>query len=231
MAKLSRFLQQKFKRSALPYYLQDHPKKLLLEKSLALFTVLYANTNSVEVARQDRKNLPHDSDAFVCGEIQFLPFFAILDSLKPKPGEMFYDLGSGAGKAVLTAGLCFDFAKVKGIEILPGLSNLANTKLEEAKKYAGEDVVLLNKLAVIQFVKDDFLDQNFSDGDIIFVAATCFNYSLWDELVKRLAALKVGARVIVTSKKIDHPQFELISESCEVMSWGENSVFIYVKKN
>lgn len=229
--KIMHFLQRKSKQNTLPSYLQNHPKKILLEKAHSLFTVLYANVNSAEISRRDRENLLNDEDAFTCGEIQFLPFFAILDSIKPKPNEVFYDLGSGAGKAVFTAALCFDFSRVQGIEVLPGLSRLANAKLEQAQRLANNDTDLANKLRPIQFVQADFLNQDFSDGDVIFIAATCFNYATWDKLVNKLEALKEGARVVVTSKKITHAQFELMSESCELMSWGENSVFVYIKKN
>ena len=50
----------------------------------------------------------------------------LIDVAKPKPGEIFYDLGCGAGRPVITTALAFPYLKVcKGIEFLEGLTSLA----------------------------------------------------------------------------------------------------------
>jgi precorrin-6B methylase 2 len=46
--------------------------------------------------------------------------------VKPKAGEIFWDLGCGAGKPMTIASLCFPELKgVFGVEILEGLSKIA----------------------------------------------------------------------------------------------------------
>ena len=72
-----------------------------------------------------------------------------------------------------------------------------------------------------------FLEADFSDADIVYVAATCLNPETWRALIKRLATLKPGSRVIVATKTIQHAAFELIESSVEVMSWGLCMVNIY----
>ncbi|CAM9305759.1 unnamed protein product, partial [Hapterophycus canaliculatus] len=61
-------------------------------------------------------------------------FLTILDLVKPKDGEVFVDLGSGTGKAVLAASCGFpEFSKCRGIELVPGLANAAANHLSAAK--------------------------------------------------------------------------------------------------
>ena len=61
---------------------------------------------------------------FTYGEVYFPNFLPMLDFLKPKPGEKFYDLGCGTGKPLMIAAIAFPkLAFCKGIELL---SNLAS---------------------------------------------------------------------------------------------------------
>ena len=57
------------------------------------------------------------------GEVLFRPFYRMLaDVVKPRPGEVFVDLGSGTGRAVFVAALCFPrLAACKGYEVSPPL--------------------------------------------------------------------------------------------------------------
>lgn len=51
---------------------------------------------------------------FPCVQVDVSDFLAILDTAKPKVGEVFVDLGSGTGKAVLAAACGFpEFSKVR----------------------------------------------------------------------------------------------------------------------
>lgn len=53
------------------------------------------------------------SSPFFCVQVDVSDFLAILDTAKPKVGEVFVDLGSGTGKAVLAAACGFpEFSKV-----------------------------------------------------------------------------------------------------------------------
>ena len=53
-------------------------------------------------------------------------FIPLLEYIKPQPGDIFYDLGCGAGKPLLAASLAYPDLKVcKGIELLKGLSYIA----------------------------------------------------------------------------------------------------------
>ena len=54
-------------------------------------------------------------------------FVPLLDYAKPQPGEVFWDLGCGAGRPLIAASLAFPQLKVvRGIELLGKLSTLAD---------------------------------------------------------------------------------------------------------
>jgi SAM-dependent methyltransferase len=62
---------------------------------------------------------------------EWLPLRRMLRSLKPGPGDVFVDLGSGKGQALLVAA-GFDYDRVLGIEMMPELVDLANDNLLRA---------------------------------------------------------------------------------------------------
>lgn len=56
----------------------------------------------------------------------FQHFIPALEYAKPKAGEVFWDLGCGGGRPLITASLAFpELAACKGLELLEQLSNLA----------------------------------------------------------------------------------------------------------
>lgn len=210
---------------------KHHPKWHEFKKIELLLHNIYQSTIPTNISLQDRNELQLNDDAFTYGEIEFLPFLILLDEINPKSGEVFYDLGSGAGKAVFAAGLSYDLHKACGIEFLPGLCAFATSRIDKAKSLLQHqnDQIMIHRLSSIQFIQGDLLNHDYADADIIYISATCFGYSLWEKIIAKLTTLKVGSRIIITTKKIEHEQFELIKESNRLMSWGLNSVFIYRK--
>lgn len=55
------------------------------------------------------------------GEIEFFSFIALLSLINPNENTVFYDLGSGTGKAVIACGMVFPVQKSIGIELFPEL--------------------------------------------------------------------------------------------------------------
>ena len=49
----------------------------------------------------------------------------MLEALESKPGEVFWDVGCGAGRALITAQMTQEFSKVKGVELLDSLVETA----------------------------------------------------------------------------------------------------------
>ena len=171
---------------------------------------------------------------FVYGEIDFLSFYTLLERTCPSTQDVFYDLGSGSGKGVFSALLFFNVKKSIGIELLPPLYKQSNTRLEKAtQRFQQHDVEqeYLPQMERIQFINDSFLHYDFGDADIIYVAATCLSDPTWNELISKMAGLKPGSRIIVTTRMIHHEQFETVYQGIELMSWGLCPVRIYKIKH
>ena len=63
---------------------------------------------------------------FTYGEVEFLYFYALLEIVEPKAGEVFWDLGCGTGKPSIIAGLCYpELKRVKGVEFCDNLAEIA----------------------------------------------------------------------------------------------------------
>ncbi len=214
-----------FAKNDLHNYFNNHARGDQLKKTEKLLKLLYKNTPSGFISYRERKRLKMEEDAFTYGEIQFLSFFSILDMVKPQAHEIFYDLGSGAGKAVFATAFYGDIAKCYGVELLPKLYELSNNKILKAKANAFS----LEKISRIQFINKNFFDIDFTDGDIIFINATCLSFTAWEKIQQELLKLKSGSRIIVTTKKIVSDHFSIIYQGMTLMSWGINSIHIYQK--
>ena len=161
---------------------------------------------------------------FIYGEIDFLSFYDLLKKTAPQEGDIFYDLGSGTGKAVFCAALFFNLSHAKGIELLVPLHEKAQFFLKNIQNSYNQN---FNPKTIIEFINDNFLNYNFSDANIIYVAATCLNDETWKNLIAKMATLKTGTRIIIATKKIDHPNFHMMHQSIHLMSWGLCPVTIY----
>lgn len=223
-----------FAKSDIDKILKNHPHGKQLKENIRLLNTLYRGINSRSVSHRERKRLGYTEDGFIYGEIEFLSFVLLLDKINPQKGEVFYDLGCGAGKPVFTAALCYDLSKACGIELLPGLVRLANIQLKKATtlvKLQQQTQNYLPRLERIQFINANFLHCDITDGDIIFINATCLHYHVWQSIIEKLLHLKQGSRVIVTSKKIQHEHFKTLYQGSELMSWGMNAITLYEKIN
>lgn len=217
-----------------PFYKKKEQKKHLcqrndwsnIEKKTRLLEVLYTKVHAKSASKLYRLlHLIQDKE-FIYGEIDFLSFYTLLERTCPSTQDIFYDLGSGSGKAVLSAMLFFNVNKSIGIELLPPLYEQSMKKEMELFQYDVENEYSIQR-GRIQFINDSFLHYNFGDADIIYVAATCLTDATWNELISKMALLKHGSRIIVATRTIHHKKFESIYQSVELMSWGLCPVSIY----
>lgn len=183
------------------------------------------NANPHQISKRTRKQQGLLSDEYLYGEMHLITFVKLMDICQPKEGEVFYDLGSGAGDVIFMADYCYPFSKCYGVELLDSLYNLSTEKRERFVKQA--NALQPEKTISSQFILGDFLQVDFSDADIIFINATAFKGATWDNLSKLLKLLKPGARIIVTSLELKTPEFKMIYGAHELMSWGYCSVRIY----
>lgn len=197
---------------------------LAFEEAKRIFDKLYSNIDGHFISRKAReKHAVHDK-TYTYGEILPETFLVILNKVKPKKGEVFYDLGSGTGKAVIFAVLVEDFSKLVGIEIIKDLCDAANTVLDTYRKETKN-----HNSREIKFINADFLDYDFSDANVIFAHSTCFSEELMKKLTQKLNQLKKGARVITVTKGIESHLYKLLVKKEYTFNWGIGTVFIYEK--
>lgn len=196
---------------------------------LKIVNQLYENISGLAVSVQDRNKLEVNDSSLTYGELTDQSLTEILEVVNPQPGEVFYDLGSGAGKPVLWASVLYDWSKCCGIELLEGLYSLSVGQSQKFLAHPKIRTLLSSRKLNIQFFNENFLNFNFSDAKVILINATAFSYDLWQSLLKIVLTLPKDVRIITMTKKINTDEFELIHSGFYLMSWGMNSVNIYKK--
>jgi hypothetical protein len=194
-------------------------KRLNMDKHEVIFNNLYFKVNGFFLSKQARA--PLDALEWIYGEIVFESFIALLSLAKPNENTIFYDLGSGVGKAVLACAMVFPVRHCYGIELFDNLHRCAEQQ-KIALGLTDDYKVIANK---ISFIKGNILHSNFSNATLIFINASGFFGEFWSELSKHLEELKSKTMVISTSKPLESNQFIINNKTQVKMSWGVVAVF------
>lgn len=200
-------------------------RSLHLTHHAQVFEKLYHNTNGFLISQQARKE--RDAIDYVYGEIEFLPFIALLSLVNIDHNTVFYDLGSGTGKAVIACAMVYPIHKSVGVELLPELQQSACEhiqKLATIEEYAETS----KKIA---FILGDFLTVDLSEATLVFINSSALFGSTWEALSNRLNSLPKLMTVITTSKTLLSSHFKLITRTKIQMSWGVIFAFIHTREN
>ena len=163
-----------------------------------------------------------------------------IKKLHDNEAGIFYDLGSGTGKAVIAMSLFCPLKKLVGIEILKGLwdlsmrSRFAYYKTISDKFIKFQDLFNIERTNEIEFYNGDFLRQKWTDAAIIFANSTCFSMDLMDKIgIKAMNECKENCILITVSKKINNlnnNDWKIYEDFKRNMSWGLASIFVYIRK-
>lgn len=170
-----------------------------------------------------------EGEQFTYGEIVIPSFAHLLNLTFPASGEVFYDLGCGAGKAVFCASLSFPFLRAKGVELLSPMFEFCLRSKNRLIQLMADDSYFKKNKVDVEFIRGDLLQVDFSDGNIFFLNATCFCDDDWNKLMAKLSQLPIGVRLIIVTRHLESDVFELIESGTYAMSWGFSSVFVYRK--
>ena len=194
-----------------------------------IFTTLYTDVNGFDISNKAAGRQTMDNRALTYGEVTFEGFGELLRDLGPRARGIFYDLGSGTGKAVILAALLGQFSVLVGIEILPELCAAAQ---QVRGRYRGETdrmVAPLESNPNIFFIPRDLLNYDWSDGDVIFCQTTCFPPPLMRALEEQLNKLRPGAIILNLTNPLRAPWFWLKYKKDYPFSWGPATVYCYEK--
>lgn len=189
-------------------------RALALDKHLAVFDRLFLEVNGFTLSMQARAH--NDAIDYVYGEINFISFIALLSLAHPDENTVFYDLGSGTGKAVIACAMVYPVKKSCGIELFSLLHLAAIERAHDLQAMSEYK----SKAAHIHFINQDFLQTPLDDASLIFVNATAFFGETWDILSQKLANTINCKTVITTSKKLRTDAFIVTHETIVEMSWG-----------
>lgn len=198
-------------------------KRLDLDGHYSAFQSVVTPVDGFSLSKKARAK--SDAIEYVYGEIEFTSFIALLTLAHPNKNTIFYDLGSGIGKAVIACAMVFDVHKSCGIELFPLLHQAAlklQECLQEIPRYS-------EKSKTMQFVNMNFLDANYKDATLIFINAVGFIGDTWASLTEQLAALNPGTTIITISKKLTSSVFTVIKTTRVQMSWGVVAAYIQIK--
>lgn len=123
------------------------------------------------------------------GEVVLGHFIDMLDTLGAHAGQQFYDLGSGLGQLVFTAGLLGMDAT--GIEVVKQRHEQACAAVQLAE---AQDIG--QNYGSINFVHGSFYDLDFSDADIVFVNSVLFSDEMMGIIAQKSRSMKQGSRII-----------------------------------
>ena len=206
------------------YQLARWTRKLQLKQHRRAFDTIYQDVDGFTLSRRARQS--QDAFEYTYGEINFLPFIALIALAKPQSSTRFYDLGSGVGKAVLAAAMVFPMEKACGIELFEPLHQAAVAT--QARLASMTDDISNTK--TICFIHDNFLHVDWwRDATLIFINATGFFGTTWERLNQQLAENNIPSCVIITiSKKLNAEHFTIIAEHFVEMSWGIAVAYIQI---
>lgn len=198
-----------------------------LEMAKKVFDNLYQDVHGYTISSQARNKLAYHDKSYTYGEVTPEAMYKILTKIKYPGGGIFYDLGSGTGKAVLLAALLSSFSECKGVEILKDLNDTAKSVSSRFESEMKVDFPSLT--SKIEFLNEDFLKYDFSDADVIFIHSTCFYDELWSQLIKKFEDLRLGTTIITVTKSIVSPVIEPLLSEGIAMGWGQATVNFYQK--
>ena len=140
----------------------------------------------------------------------------------PVSRRVFYDLGSGIGKIVITMASLVPSITSKGVELVNERHNMAMTAYRNIKEQSVRSRV--------EFIHGSMLDRSLSDAAWIYVSNLCFSSEINDQLSEKLGReLQVNA-LIVSSKPLDHPSLQLIGKTTLSQTWSaESEAYVYEK--
>lgn len=204
--------------------IQRWTQSLNLTNHTPIFHQLYSGVDGYSASRFARQK--QDAIEFTYGEIEFLPFVALLSLITLDSDTVFYDLGSGIGKAVIACAMVYPVRKSVGIELLPELCVIAK---QQALKLASHPSYQ-KEAAKIQFLQEDLLEADLSEATLIFINSTTFLGIIWQKLSAHLSNFSQLQTVITTSKALPNADFTLINTTKLQMSWGVVPAFIHCRK-
>jgi SAM-dependent methyltransferase len=201
-----------------------------IARATEIFDRLYSSVPAYEIAQSEKKRTGKLDASTTYGEIVPQAFYEVVSAVTPREGEVFYDLGSGTGKATLLAALAFPFRRSVGIELLPGLGDAARQVLGQFDAEVRPQLPADHQQRQIEFIDGDFLQADLSEADVVFAHGTCYPHEVIHGLATKLAELRPGARVVFVGHTFDTPELGFLRMMKMRTDWGSALAALYQRR-
>ncbi len=163
------------------------------------------------------------------GEILYPSFNKILERIEITEKDVFYDLGSGAGKSALQFFLTAPAKKTVAIEANQKRFDVSMKIYKQLKRELPE---VFEGGKTLEYLHSNFLDVDISDATIIYICSTCFNTELLADIGKIIDKCpKIKYVVSIPSVTYDYASIpcklgieEVVDIEC---SWGHTKFYLY----
>jgi SAM-dependent methyltransferase len=174
---------------------------------------VYKDICGFEIPKTDESTVKLSKGSPVYGEINHQSLTTLLGNLKLCADDVFYDLGSGVGKAVLHTALITPVKKAIGIE-------LSKTRHEESLQALANAEILAPSISQrCVFINDDLLNVDLSKATIIYTCSTAFSLAFMKAVVNHLSKLSQNFRLITLQELPINGPFKLVDKIRLDMSW------------
>lgn len=189
--------------------------------------LLYEGVEGYNLATLGRDRRQCHTPDFTYGEVTPDVISTLLAVTNARPGEVFYDLGAGTGKAVLYAAALGELSKAVGIELL---EELHQGSVQAHQRFVTDILPRMphKQDRHVEMRLGDITTEDISDGDIVFTHCTCFTNELMDAVARQCATMKSGSRIVTVSKALPITgDFVLIEQAPCQMAWGSATLHIH----
>jgi len=193
-----------------------------------------------ETSQRERTERKLGEEEWCYGEVGLEEFNLMLQRCRRIFGHMpsgqngvFWDLGCGVGKLVVSAGCFHPFTQCWGGEGLRSLVELGDKMIEDWRRSEShtkeaayfKDVVF--RLVTCDIIENDGWVDNTT---VCFCHSTCFSDEMMEQIAEKAKGMNVGCLFITTTKPLpDDRLWYKIGEDVMEMNWGKAKVFFHEK--
>jgi hypothetical protein len=174
---------------------------------------------------EEKINQEKDFVFSIYGEILPPSIDYLLSIIKLTEKDTFVDLGSGIGKICLQVFMNSEVNKIYGIEVCEHRHSIALNALKRAKR---ESPILFKKDKEILFIKENFLNFDFSNATVLLMCSTCFNDDLMTILGNKINETATIRCAISLRQLCNIDRLTLFKKVNILTSWSDSSpCYIY----
>lgn len=184
---------------------------------------LYEGVSGYGIPLEERETIIGHGGEPTYGEITPEGVSDLVVEFGLKPGDVFYDLGSGVGKVAVQVYLESPVKKSVGVELSKTRHDCGAPVVRKLKQEG-----LLQRGRQLSLICADILARDYKDATHIYTASLCFSDEFMEKLTAHLAQSKKGLIVASLRALPEEHGFELIKVKQMPMTWSDDTpVYFY----